>query len=1100
MTNVVIAPRVENLTSDTESVLTGCWVRVRPSKAYVAGGQWVLPVWPSPVPIQGSSITALLDPLPSVPYELEITGPDGNGGQAVLVHEFRIVPSGTTVNWWDLTQVTGPSADPVLTSTVDARLTALEAAVGSVSGGASNLASITDMSAFMRTVNDDTSASAARTTLGAAATSHTHVATTDLTATGTKSSSTFLRGDDTWAAPPAAGSPAWTDITGKPSTFAPTLPIAQSGVTNLVSDLSSLTARVAALETGAGTPVTPVGEQILTWSGSAYGTYDTSKLVHRFVGGPDPATLGYSLSANDIWEPPVVAPPASANLITIGSATHVLDGTDVARGAGQMIRYTSSATQAVTPTNQFGVEVTVNSSTGLVTAVNSRIQSGSTTGTSIPSGSYVLSGHGGPGAEEPGQWLLANAVVGAAVALSTGTVTNPNPNPTGSSGLPAKVVGVWHHRWSGPNLGAYPSDVKSLVNLVSSGLAQSGGSGTGTLSYAPLNGQSVADHAADIRSFNQAGRPVLLGFGGSSDGGITITTDATADQAYNSIVSYVGTYGFAGIDIDLEPSGSNWTQSALLRLCQKLKTQFGSGFIIGTTVGLYDVWTTRWSQFMVAAGSNVDYISVMLYDFVEASDSRLTSVSVQKCDLLTAAGVPQSKIILAYMMRPNPGYTNSTPTTDLVVNAWNAAKAKYPNLRGVTVWEDLISVSRNWDFVRNVGPVVGPSSTATAIITAFTATATSGTGITLNWTTSGTATWSSFAVKRNGVIVAASLGSAIRTYADSGLTAGTSYSYELTGTTSTGSTVTATVTGTTTAPTGPVTGTWLSGGSGEGVGTGAFATWRGEAVPVMATWASDNTNMVNIWPLQSGFEYGSWTGSGDVSIGAINQSESGVLGSENWANAASGSYDSRWTASLNKLKTEWTRISRGTCYIRFAHEWNGNWYGWSVTQANITNFINAWRRFRGLQQSIFPAAKLVFCPNGGTSGQTYDWRTAWPGDTYVDVCATDWYSFAWADSRTVDQYGGPIALEQHRQFALAHGKPFAVPEWGVAFNETGDVPAYITFMNNFFRTNAGTGAGQVLYDCYFNVIWSPNNFGLYPRAQSLSPNSSDRYQQLSWGV
>ena len=28
---------------------------------------------------------------------------------------------------------------------------------------------------------------------------------------------------------------------------------------------------------------------------------------------------------------------------------------------------------------------------------------------------------------------------------------------------------------------------------MSSGLAQSGGSGTGTLSYAPLNGQSVAD-------------------------------------------------------------------------------------------------------------------------------------------------------------------------------------------------------------------------------------------------------------------------------------------------------------------------------------------------------------------------------------------------------------------------------------------------------------------------------------------------------------------------------------------------------------------------------------------------------------------------------
>jgi hypothetical protein len=36
----------------------------------------------------------------------------------------------------------------------------------------------------------------------------------------------------------SGGSVAWADITGKPSTFPPTLPIAQSGVTNLVTDLS----------------------------------------------------------------------------------------------------------------------------------------------------------------------------------------------------------------------------------------------------------------------------------------------------------------------------------------------------------------------------------------------------------------------------------------------------------------------------------------------------------------------------------------------------------------------------------------------------------------------------------------------------------------------------------------------------------------------------------------------------------------------------------------------------------------------------------------------------------------------------------------------
>lgn len=45
---------------------------------------------------------------------------------------------------------------------------------------------------------------------------HTHPVS-ELTATGTRSSSTFLRGDNTWATPVAT----WAAVTGKPSTFAP---------------------------------------------------------------------------------------------------------------------------------------------------------------------------------------------------------------------------------------------------------------------------------------------------------------------------------------------------------------------------------------------------------------------------------------------------------------------------------------------------------------------------------------------------------------------------------------------------------------------------------------------------------------------------------------------------------------------------------------------------------------------------------------------------------------------------------------------------------------------------------------------------------------
>jgi hypothetical protein len=218
MTDVIVAPRVEDITSDTEAVMSGAHFRIRPSQTYVSGGQWVLAEWPAAMTaLAGSPVTVKLDANASVPYEIEIY----KGGRTPIIHEYRIVPSsGSPVSWQDLAQVAGAGSTPALPSALEARVIALQSQIGSVSGGASNLASITDMSAFMRTVNDDTTASAARTTLGAAATSHAH-GIADITATGTPSTTTFLRGDGTWSGTPAAGNPDWADITGKPSTFTP---------------------------------------------------------------------------------------------------------------------------------------------------------------------------------------------------------------------------------------------------------------------------------------------------------------------------------------------------------------------------------------------------------------------------------------------------------------------------------------------------------------------------------------------------------------------------------------------------------------------------------------------------------------------------------------------------------------------------------------------------------------------------------------------------------------------------------------------------------------------------------------------------------------
>lgn len=309
-------------------------------------------------------------------------------------------------------------------------------------------------------------------------------------------------------------------------------------------------------------------------------------------------------------------------------------------------------------------------------------------------------------------------------------------------------------------------------------------------------------------------------------------------------------------------------------------------------------------------------------------------------------------------------------------------------------------------------------------------------------------------------------------------------------TTASSSTTSSTTTSTTVAPTAP-SGVWLSGAGGVGVANGAFGQWRGRPADIASTWADNDTAMVQLWQCDPGAEYGSWRGDLDIAIGAFSTGT--------WADAAGGAYDARWRLSLQNLRSNCADTAR-TVYIRFAHEMNGNWYPWSVNSGNYVNFVSAWRRFRALQQEIFPASKLVFSVNRESVGTNMDWRQFFPGAAYVDVISVDYYnqypyvstSSDFASSLLQnDGYGAPKGLERHRQFAASVGKPLAVSEWsGNADN--GDSTAFIQGMHDFFARNAGTGAGNLLYESLFNVDQDNQRWLLY--ATTRMPQSAAAYQ------
>lgn len=301
--------------------------------------------------------------------------------------------------------------------------------------------------------------------------------------------------------------------------------------------------------------------------------------------------------------------------------------------------------------------------------------------------------------------------------------------------------------------------------------------------------------------------------------------------------------------------------------------------------------------------------------------------------------------------------------------------------------------------------------------------------------------------------------------------------------------------------------TWISGAAGSEAANGSFGTWRGRPVEIGGTWMDTNaTTQIQgpSWSVGPGAQWGQFTGCMDIAPGAI-----WLADGESWANAASGSYDTRWTTFWTNLKNNWSPRDPSKLYVRFAHEYNLTGNPWTVTPANVTNFVTAWRRWHAIKQTILPLANLTWCPNAGNSYQSsYDIRTSYPGDDYVDVIAVDWYNnWPWVNSaadfqtkiQSMQSFGAPQGIEKWRQYALSRGKPMAISEWSSAANPAGaggggDAPVFMEQLYAWISQNAGHGPGQLKYEVLFNIAGYNDSYKLYPTTDQ--PLAAARYAQL----
>lgn len=139
-------------------------------------------------------------------------------------------------------------------------------------------------------------------------------------------------------------------------------------------------------------------------------------------------------------------------------------------------------------------------------------------------------------------------------------------------------------------------------------------------------------------------------------------------------------------------------------------------------------------------------------------------------------------------------------------------------------------------------------------------------------------------------------------------------------------------------------------------------------------------------------------------------------------------------------------------FIRVGHEFDGTWYPWAINGGtndhDYAGFIAAFRHVAGILKAISPDFTIVWNPGCGYYAQSMDDEQAYPGDDVVDVIGVDCYDDG---SGTDHIFNGVYGMNQWAQFARQHGKPIALPEWGLM--NGGDDPAYVQGMFDFMTAN-----------------------------------------------